>query len=434
MPRPSASYSAAGPQAGPALFGVGLVAVLVAVLVGFGAGPAAAAPLQPCQAKPTGPVVEKEGEFTLAPKRSTRRAWKRSRVRQKLIRPANRFTGRPTFPVKRVRYSRTAKLRFKGGLKIVRKRRAVKIRKLRVLTAPGKPALLRGKAGKRTINFLRVKGGKRKFKRKTGELIRFGNARLTRAGAKLLNDRLRTGRKRLRAGMVWGYMNLYTLYRVIENDDPASEVPPEPPVKSEPAGTRSLTSASIEWYVRDSFIEYIATGQGTRAEDGAVAGPPSGPGNLVYSYNFPFASGWTVPESGGTPENALVKGNGTVGFRYCQNTVNFTASDPEIELDGDENSRLIFRVNGTDGTPFPDQRAVMVKLIPGRAESRSEVDNGDGTTTVTYTKIPGFVPAEGTGIFANFYDPFNPDFEGQDPRPDRFGFLTVTYTYSTDGT
>ena len=129
----------------------------------------------------------------------------------------------------------------------------------------------------------------------------------------------------------------------------------------------------------------------------------------------------------------MVKATGLVGFRYCDNTINFTVADPEIELDGDDNSRLIFRVNGTDGTAFPDQRAVMVKLLPGQAESRLVVNNGNGTTTVSYVKIPGFVPAEGTGIFADFYPAFSPSFEGQVPRPDRFGSLTISYTFQNNG-
>ncbi|MDQ2623494.1 MAG: HtaA domain-containing protein, partial [Actinomycetota bacterium] len=170
-------------------------------------------------------------------------------------------------------------------------------------------------------------------------------------------------------------------------------------------------------------------GQGTSVSGGATADAPSGPNNLVYSFNFPFASGWTVPGSENTTANTLVKGTGTVGFRYCMNTINFTVTDPEIELDGDDNSRMIFRVDGTDGTAFPNSRAVMIKLIPGQAESRTTQNNGDGTTTVKYERIPGYIPAEGTGIFAGFYPAFSPEFDGTNPRPDRFGSLSLTYTY-----
>ncbi len=189
---------------------------------------------------------------------------------------------------------------------------------------------------------------------------------------------------------------------------------------------------TLKWYVRDTWIEYVASGAGTRVEDGATADPAQGPSGLSYSFNFPFTTGWTVPQGVDSPENTLIKGSGLVGFRYCKNTINFTASDPEIEIDGDTNSRIIFHVNGTDGTAYPDQRAVMVKLLPSQAQSKQVVvDDQTNLTTVTYEKIPGFVPAEGTGIFADYYPAYSPVYDGLDPRPDRFGFVSLTYSYPT---
>ena len=419
-----------------ALCGFALVVVLLAVFVGIGAAPptASAANLEPCETtNPTGPIVELEGEFTLAPMHSTRKAWKRSGIRQKLIKPANQLTGRPTFPVGKVTYGSPATVDFKGGLKLRHRNRSVSLTRITVLSAAGKPAWVRASAGQGKVNFFSVKGGRRTFDTETGELSRVGYARLTASGAKVLNRRLGLSRKqKLKAGTVWGYLNLYALYKVTEVDDPTGETPEEPPVKPQPPSALPVTSAAtVKWYVRDSFINYVASGAGTRVENGATADPASGPLDLVYSFNFPFTSGWTIPETPEDPENTLIRSSGTVGFRYCTNTINFTVSDPEIELEGDTASRLIFKVNGTDGTAFPDQRAVMVKLMPGLAESHNVIDNGNGTRTVSYVKIPGFVPPEGTGIFAGFYPGYSPEFEGQDPRPDRFGFFTLTYTYST---
>lgn len=412
-----------------ALYGAALVAVLLAVFVGLGATPGSASALEPCQAtNPSGPIVTLAGELTIEPRRATRRAWRRAGVRQKLIKPANSLGGRPQFPVSRVRYGKAPRVDLKGGIRIIRKKRRVALRGIHVLARAGQPAWVRARVGKRTINFLVVRGGKRNFRPTRGELSRSGPARLTAAGAKLLNRRLRPARK-LRAGTYWGAFALFSVYKVTEVEDPTGETPEEPPVKAVPDGAQTVTGATIKWYVRDTFINYVATGQGTRAEDGATADPPTAPQNLSYSFNFPFdtdSGSWTTGSG-----NTLIKGKGTVGFRYCQNTINFTVSDPEIEIDGDDNSRIIFRVNGTDGTPFPDQRAVMVKLLPSLAES-PEVTVDGSTTTVSYTKIPGFVPAEGTGLFADIYPPFDPGFEGQDPRPDRFGFVSVTYTYPSD--
>ena len=402
---------------------------------GFSPGPAGAAVLEPCvSTNPTGPIIDLDGQLYLSPHGQTRQAWRRSGLRQSLIRPANSLTGRPAFPVRKVRYGKTARIRLKGGIRLTHGRHALAVRGFRVVSAPGRSALLKAAIGGRSLTLLRVHGGKRRFNRRAGELTQSGNARLTVAGARLLNRRLRTGERGIRPGTIWGYFNLYALYKVTKVDDPTGETPQEPPVKVEPEGALGIGSAAtIKWYVRDSFINYIASGQGTRAAEGATADPPSGPYGLTYSYNFPFSSGWTVPANDADQENTVVKATGLVGFRYCDNTINFTVADPEIELDGDDNSRLIFRVNGTDGTAFPDQRAVMVKLLPGQAESRLVVNNGNGTTTVSYVKIPGFVPAEGTGIFADFYPAFSPSFEGQVPRPDRFGSLTISYTFQNNG-
>lgn len=419
-----------------ALPGFTLVAVLLAAFVVLSASPrtAGAAGLEPCETTGNGGrVVEKDGQLTLAPARAARKAWRRSGIRQRLIRPASGLTGRPTFPIGKARYRKTARVKLKGGIRMIRGKKSVRIRGLRVLSAPGKAAYLRASIGAKKVSLLKVRGGKRSFRRKAGILVRIGQARLTTPGAKLLNRRLGLRGKGLRAGSNWGDFNLYSLYKVSKADNPTGETPEVPPVKSEPSGAVAVTSAaSFKWYIRDTFIDYVASGEGTRGEGGVTADPPSGTKNLVYSFNFPFDGGWTVPEAPGSPENTLIRGSGLVGFRYCQNTINFTAGDPEIELDGDDASRMIFRVDGTDGTPFPDQRAVMVKLIPSRAESRSEVDNGDGTSTVTYEKIPGYIPAEGTGIFAGFYTKYSPEFDDdpdQSTRPDRFGHLSITYTY-----
>ena len=415
-----------------ALSGFALVAVVLAVIVGLGAGPqnAAAAALEPCETtNPTGPIVTLDGELTLERGLAANRILNRSGLRQTLIRPANNLTGRPTFPVRAVKYGNAFRVDLKGGVSYTRKKRKVSIRSLHVISKPGKPAYLRGTAGGRKINFLAVKGGKRTYNKADGELTRIGPARLTAAGAKLLS-RLRPARP-LRTGTAWGAFTLFSVYEVTEVKDPTGETPQVPPVKSRPLEATDVSSATtVKWFVRDSFISYVASGEGVRVGDGATADPPSGPLNLVYSFNFPFASGWTVPETLDQPENTLIKGNGLVGFQYCDNTINFTAADPEIEIDGDTNSRLIFHVNGTDGTAFPDQRAVMVKLMPSQAQDHTTVDNDDGTTTVSWVKIPGYVPAEATGIFAGLYPAFSPDFDGQDPRPDRFGFFSVTYTYA----
>lgn len=412
---------------------------MLAGIIGSLASPvvAGAATLKPCESTGSnGPKVELAGQLSLAPSRATRRAWKHSGIRQSLIKPASGLTGRPTFNVGAVKYREaTAKIRLKGGIRLAHGKRSIRIRRLHVYAPAGKPALLRGRVGRRFITIFRVSGGKRSFDAREGELSRVGIARLTVAGARFFNRRLRTSPRKLKAGNSWGYFNLYSLYKVTEGDDPTGKVPEVPPVRVEPAGAETVTSAAtVKWYVRDTFIEYVASGvgpgEGTHAEGGATADPPTGSDNLAYSFNFPFSSGWTVPETVDSPENSLIKASGTVGFRYCRNTINFTVADPEIEINGDSNSRLIFHVNGTDGTAFPNQRAVMVKLLPSLAQSHDVTPLGGSEFRVSYERIPGFIPAEATGVFAGFYPAFRPDFEGQNPRPDRFGYFSIAYDYT----
>jgi hypothetical protein len=49
----------------------------------------------------------------------------------------------------------------------------------------------------------------------------------------------------------------------------------EPPIKSQPANALPITSATVTWHVRDSFIQYIATREGTPAPP-ATRRPPTG--------------------------------------------------------------------------------------------------------------------------------------------------------------
>jgi len=406
-----------------AFHGLALCVVLLAALAAVAVPPPAGAQtLEPCQAaEPTGPVVELDGELGLPPVAASRKGWKRAGIRQKLIKPANSLTGRPTFPVMTVDYGARANVALKGGIKVLRGGRSVSFTGLTVISAGGRPAWLRGRVGGRALNLFKVKGGKRTFDDASGELSRVGFARLTAAGARILNHRLGTGSKKLKAGLVWGYFNLYALYKATESDAPTVDVPDEPPVKVEPAGAATIgTAGAISWHVRDSFIDYIASGDGTRVGGGATADAPTGKNNLSYSFDFPFVSGWTVPEGSGGPENALIRGSGLVGFRYCGHGINFTVSNPEVEIGDDTDSRLIFEVVGTDNSELPEQRAVVTNLLPSQAEGHTVVDNPDGTSTVTYEKIPGVVPAGSTGVFADFYGPNDP-----------FGYLSITYTYPT---
>jgi hypothetical protein len=183
-----------------------------------------------------------------------------------------------------------------------------------------------------------------------------------------------------------------------------------PPVKARPAGARTITGASITWRVRESFIRYIAAGEGTSTSRGAQGDPPETIGSappLVYSFHFPFVEGWCDPATGA----ARVQFSGTVAFRYRDHNIDLVVNDPEVELDGPA-SRLIFRMTGSRDTAGGNKRAVVATLDVSRAQTAT-----DGTT-FTYSRIPGAVPpGAASSVFAGYYLPRDP-----------FGWVSITFT------
>lgn len=184
----------------------------------------------------------------------------------------------------------------------------------------------------------------------------------------------------------------------------------EPPVKARPAGARTITGATLTWRVRESFIRYIAAGEGTSTSRGAAGATPEtleGAPPLVYAFTFPFAEGWCDPATGA----ARVAFSGTVAFRYSAHTIDLVANDPEVELDG-PSSRVIFRLTGSDGTAGGNKRAVVETLDVSKATVTG------GGNAFAYERIPGSIPpGAASSIFAGYYLPGEP-----------FGSVSISYT------
>lgn len=188
----------------------------------------------------------------------------------------------------------------------------------------------------------------------------------------------------------------------------------EPVALARPATAVDVVSATVVWRVRESFIRYINAGQGAAVRDGATADPaetlPDAGVPLVYQFRFPLRSGW----SDGASDTAAVSFTGGVRFRYSAHTIDFVTADPEIELNGAA-SRAIFRLTGTDGTPFTGRRTVLLDLRPAAAASRAVSPDGK---TVTYDRIPAVIPAGAVdSVFAGFYLAGTP-----------FGSVSISYT------
>ena len=132
--------------------------------------------------------------------------------------------------------------------------------------------------------------------------------------------------------------------------------PATPPVPARPSGAVDITAATITWNVRESFIQYINSGEGTSVSGGAVAAPPRvAPGNsasLVYSFSFPFAHGWCDAASGG----AAIYGGGAVRFLYSAHGIDLLAATPEVELTGTA-ARVVFTLTSSGEPRRPPGRS-----------------------------------------------------------------------------
>jgi hypothetical protein len=325
--------------------------------------------------------------------------------------------------------SSTTVLRLGGGLSLAKGKQRLRLGGLRLTLA--KRASLAGKLGGESLGLFRVlKGGQRDLDPARGS-VRLSGLRLAlrRPAAKEIAERLGLGRRPLGT---FGVLAATEAGLVPGNPAPAASVggatgcplpstagpaPEEPlPKAARPLAAVDVTGASLSWNVRDSFIRYINTGEGTSVFDGATPGAPEvRPGSsaaLTYSFGFPFASGWH--DSGANPadpadDRAAVYFTGGVRFLYSAHGIDLRTSAPELEIAGGS-SRAIFTV--AEGAE-PPEREVIVNLDLSRAGS---VETSGAT--VTYERVPGAIPAgTASSVFAGFYAP------GTD-----FGCFTVSYS------
>jgi hypothetical protein len=197
----------------------------------------------------------------------------------------------------------------------------------------------------------------------------------------------------------------------------------EPPVLARPATAVTVQSVQLSWMPRDSWVRYVASG--TAAVDGVVPGGgatgvqslaspcPDRPAEtgipLDYTVDFPAKESWYDPLSG----EAGVYGSGSVAFRYTAHTINLTAAEPEIEINGSA-SRAIFRFSGSGGTPYPNQRVALETL-----ETAGHPTVSNEGKTLTYALMRGRLTENGEKVFAGFYTA---------PSDNEFGCVSAPFT------
>jgi len=344
----------------------------------------------------------------------------------------------------------TTLLRYRGGL-VLRTPSGAKLRMTKLRLVLGKRSRLSAKLGGSEVDVFEVLRGQRKVDPSAGTVELDGlRLKLTRAGAKTIAARLAGGARvshlghqhesavEVRPGR-FGTLSARVSGLVAAGEStPGSEkqaktssgcplpsgagpAPQDPlPVATQPPGAVGIAAATVDWHVRESFIRYIATGEGTSVSGGASVDPPvllpgaSTPLSYDFHFHFPFASGWH--DSGANPadpadDTATINFGGALRFLYSGHEIDLDVSSPEIEIAGAA-SRAIFTTSEGGKT---GQRQVLVNLDLSRAAAIKA-----SGSTYTYERVPGAVPSgTATTVFGGFYAP------GTD-----FGCFTVTYTTS----
>lgn len=326
---------------------------------------------------------------------------------------------RAVLPVESGAVTSTATLGLKGTVRLTKGKRRVTLAKLQVRL--GKRSTITGEVdgGKRkTIGRLSAPSGQVKLDREAATAS-IGKARLTLTAGTARTVRSTLRLRRVPSGSiatvaVTGHVKDAPAPSSCSAAYCASGLGAEPPVLARPSGAVDVRSATVAWNPLDSFIRYINTGEGTSVSGGATNGPrevlPGSSSAFVYSFGFPFRSGWYDASTG----TAATTFRGKVRFRFKVHTIDMSAADPEVEINGSK-SRVIFRMDGKDGTQLGGTRGVLVNLDLTKAASKTVSPDGK---THTYTRIPGTIPANaGSSVFAGFYAPG----EG-------FGSFTLSFT------
>jgi hypothetical protein len=311
-----------------------------------------------------------------------------------------------------------AQLANPGALKLTagvgKTRRAVRLTGLRIELGP--ESRLSAKLGEKRRAIFDLKRGTLSTEAAKGA-AKLQDARLVwRPGV------LRTLAQRLGAVLPGGTLGRLsvTAATILTETPKAGPVTAASPLLPRPATAVDVTSATLAWHVRDSWIRYVNTQEAPQPLEGAAPQaaipesshpcpdrPAGTDPTLVYSYDFPFANGWYDPPSG----TAALYYRGGIRFSYPAHGIDVTARSPEIEIDGAA-SRAIFNLRGAGETPYAEQRAALLGLAP------SVPTEGPPGSFGFSGPIKGTLSADGQNVFAGFYPPPN----------DGFGCFSVAFT------
>jgi hypothetical protein len=379
------------------------------------------------------PVAAATGSTTLAATGPAATSLRERGVRIAPVKPAKGGAERIVMPLGGgLAGTETTRLLQRGGISLrIEAGRGLRLSRLSVVL--GRRSRVEARLGGEEVELFRVlRGGRRDVDPVSGRIELAGlRLKLTRAAAGEISRRL--GIDRL-APARFGTLSSRASGLNAAGSNPAADrqgekatgcplpgtAGPEPqnplPPATRPAGATDVVSATVGWHVRESFVRYIGTGEGTSVSGGATADPPvllpGASTALSYDFHFPFASGWLDAGANAADpgdDRAAVSFSGAVRFRYSKHEIDLVTASPEIEIAGPD-SRAIFSISDSGGAV---ERQVLVNLDLGRAAAITATGG-----TFTYERVPGAIPSgTASSTFAGFYAP------GTD-----FGCFTVSFS------
>ena len=289
------------------------------------------------------------------------------------------------------------------------------------------PKRVKAKIGDRRF-WLRVQAPRRSARgAKAPVRVRFGRFAVNQLAGRTTTVKVRVRVRR--DGAIWSKRLRARLRRPAKVEGPGGGAPggpgegpvsgpvgAEPPVLPRPATAVDVSAVQVTWYPRDSWIRYVASGQGTTASAGATAvnstesecrdtaPAPQPPPGLPFTIAFQPRPSWFDPASG----VAGIYGQGNANFRYALHGIDLNVAEPEVEINGAA-SRMIVRMSGSGRTALSGQRVSLVDLA---LTAPSVAGN-----TYTYSFLRGTLAEGSSNVFAGFYAPRAP-----------FGCVSVSFT------
>lgn len=291
-----------------------------------------------------------------------------------------------------------------GGLKLTAKakgkKRSVRLGGLRTVIADGRGYMTARYRGEQITLASIGEVGSAPYDPLTGRVaVADAPVRFDRATAITLADRLGVKKLRSKLGTI----------AIDATVAPAPAKQSEATVRPRPATAVDVIGGTLTWRARTSWVDYLhaaGTQGGTSTSAGATDGPaeviPPSSDARVYQYDFPFSGGWFDAAS----DTANVEFGGTVTyFKKIQPfNIDLDTSDPVIELGGAA-PKMIATLNGRgNNSDQVNRRAVTVDLNQGAVTP--VVTSGPGTSTYTWTAVPGRNPdGAASWPIAGYYQP-----------------------------